>query len=415
MISAARSILAFIIYGIIAATVFSSNGCSTSRDTEGFFIETRPDGVVVVHNSDRGSWRPNDVWQIEEIVRIGEIEGDDPYIFGNIRDVCIDPDGRTFILDDRARQIRIFDANGLHVRTVGRQGEGPGEFQMPIGMTWAPDGNLWVVDVANSRFTVFTPDGDLLSTHRRELVGYSATWQGAFATDGALYEPGSSIDPGTGQSRRVYIRQVLQDGKLGETDRFDLPDFNTPFYRVEFQGGAMNLRIPYAPEPSWIFDGNDGIWVATGDQYRFWHQSLTGETTRIVELARVSVAVSDSERTTARNGIERILQRVAGGVDQVDFSKIPRHKPAHGPIVLDDQGYIWVVQTLPESPSADNSTPLTVFDIFDPDGRYLGPLTVRIAKWPIPVIAAGRIVGVIREDSGLERVIVYRIYTDNSH
>ncbi len=404
----------FLVYGTITTTAVGIGGCSSDLDTEGPSIETLPDGVVIVHNPDRGLWHSGEAWEIEEVVRIGAIEGAEPYLFENIRDIHLDSDGRIYILDDRARQVRIFDPSGNHVRTVGRQGEGPGEFQMPIGMTFDLDGNLWVVDVMSSRFTVLSSDGDLLSIIRRVIVGFSARWQGAFANDGALYEPGSSIDSSTGNSSKVYIRQVLQDGGLVETGRYNLPDFDTPFYRVEFQGGAMNLPIPYSPQPSWVFDGNDGIWVATGDQYRFWHQSLTGTRTRIVELQREPIAVSEAERTEAHDNIERILQRVAGGVDQVDFSKIPRHKPAHGPIVLDDQGFIWVMQTLPDSPSAENSAPLTVFDVFDPDGRYLGSLDVRISLGPLPVIVADRIAGVIQEESGLERVVIYQIHKDDN-
>ncbi|MFC1529221.1 6-bladed beta-propeller [Gemmatimonadota bacterium] len=411
MCSATRSISMFLVLGAITATAVGTGGCSSDQDTEGPYIETLPDGVVVVHNPDRGLWLSGDGWKIEEVVRIGAVEGAEPYIFENIRDIHLDSDGRIYILDDRARQVRVFDPGGNHVYTVGRQGEGPGEFRMPIGMTSDPDGNLWVVDVMSSRFTVLSPDGNLLNTIRREIVGFSARWQGAFSSDGALYEPGSSIDPDTGSSSNFYIRQVLQDGGLIETGRYELPDFDTPFYLVEFQGGAMSLPIPFSPQPGWVYDGKGGIWVATGDQYRFWHQSLSGTRTRIVELQREPIAVTESDRAEAHDDIEQYLRRVAGGVDQIDFSKIPRHKPAHGPIILDDQGYIWVVQTLPASPIAENGTPSNVFDVFDPEGRYLGPLEVTISLGPLPVIVAGRIAGVIREESGLERVVIYQIHT----
>jgi len=401
-----RLLYSLIITGLTATIAVGTSGCGKREEAAGISIETRDDGVVVVHNPDHGLWRAGDAWEIEEIVRIGEVEGDEPYVFERIRDVHIDADGRIFILDGRAKQIRIFDSSGIHIRTVGRQGEGPREFQMPIGMAWSPDGNLWVVDVGINRFTVLTPDGDLLNTHHRERVGYSAEWRGTFDRDGALYEPGYSIESETGQSKQVYVRQILQNGRLVETGRYDLPDFDTPYYRVEHPGGSMNLAIPHTPEPSWVFDGIDGIWVAPGDQYTFRHQSLSGETTRIVNLAREPIPVSDAERTKAREDIEHALRRIAGGVDQIDFSKIPRHKPAYGPIILDDRGNIWVVQTLPESPSAGNAVPQTVFDVFDPDGRYLGSLAVNISLNPLPVIAARRIAGVITEESGLQRVVV---------
>jgi hypothetical protein len=53
-----------------------------------------------------------------------------------------------------------------------------------------------------------------------------------------------------------------------------------------------------------------------------------------------------------------------GGV--VDRSRIPDVKPPIERLWLDDLGYLWTQRSRPENASG------TLFDVFDPEGRYLG-------------------------------------------
>lgn len=58
-------------------------------------------------------------------------------------------------------RIEVFSLKGEHLRTIGRRGEGPGEFNFPSSLAVAPDGNLYVVDMLNFRIQVFSPEGEL--------------------------------------------------------------------------------------------------------------------------------------------------------------------------------------------------------------------------------------------------------------
>ncbi len=65
----------------------------------------------------------------------------------------------------QAEELRVFDREGRHVRTIGRKGGGPGEFSQIIGMAWRPDGNLWVVDPSNNRISVIDTAGNFVTSH----------------------------------------------------------------------------------------------------------------------------------------------------------------------------------------------------------------------------------------------------------
>src|SRR5687767_1702897 len=66
-------------------------------------------------------------WTIEPELRIGALEGDGPDNFGSIKGIAVDDQDRIAVLDAQAQEIRIFGADGKHLRTFGGKGAGPGE------------------------------------------------------------------------------------------------------------------------------------------------------------------------------------------------------------------------------------------------------------------------------------------------
>lgn len=83
-----------------------------------------------------------------------------PGHFVKPRAIVIDPSDRLFLVDFRA-QIQSFDRDGqllAHWQTPTH------ERGRPSGLTWSPDGRLWVADSHYHRILVYSPDGVLLET-----------------------------------------------------------------------------------------------------------------------------------------------------------------------------------------------------------------------------------------------------------
>ena len=76
---------------------------------------------------------------------IGIELGDSNYVFGQIAGVDITPKGEIAILDAQRSCISIFSPSGEFVQLIGRQGSGPGEFQLAVGMTFFPGEEGFVV------------------------------------------------------------------------------------------------------------------------------------------------------------------------------------------------------------------------------------------------------------------------------
>ena len=106
----------------------------------------------------------------EPALTIGVVDGPDALMFQRIVSVARDEEGRLVVADAGWGEIRVFDAGGEHVLTIGREGEGPGEFQNLSGAWPGSGGNIFAVDGWQLRITEFGPVGEIESVTRIEGV-----------------------------------------------------------------------------------------------------------------------------------------------------------------------------------------------------------------------------------------------------
>ena len=160
--SSTRRILfvAWVVVAVIALALGVS-GCASEAPASGWggTVDTLSSGQVSVYNPLGSLWSAGDGWVLEEDLRIGTLEGTGPDMFGAITDFEVDRYGRFWLFEGQAQELRVFDSTGSFVRTVGRKGEGPGEFNQVIGMAWGPDEHLWLVDPSNNRLSVVDTTG----------------------------------------------------------------------------------------------------------------------------------------------------------------------------------------------------------------------------------------------------------------
>ena len=131
-------------------------------------VDTLKGGRIVVSNPDSPHAGPEGVPTLVEVLRIASIAGVCDS-FGDVFSLAVDGDGRIYVADRQANEIRVFSARGECVGTFGRSGEGPGEFGMVAGIAWQPPGYLWAIDALRNRATVFDSLGTVLATHPLQL------------------------------------------------------------------------------------------------------------------------------------------------------------------------------------------------------------------------------------------------------
>lgn len=94
-----------------------------------------------------------------EAYRIGSFDGDTWETFGEIAGTAFDGAGNLYVLDRQASRITVVDRDGAFVREIGRAGEGPGEFRMPMAFTVMADGRVVVADLGHRAYQLFAPSG----------------------------------------------------------------------------------------------------------------------------------------------------------------------------------------------------------------------------------------------------------------
>jgi hypothetical protein len=386
---------------LAAAVIAAAAGCGTKGEAAATWhgtMDTLPSGQVVVHNTAEPMWPVGSEWRIAEELRIGTVEGDGPDLFGEIRSLEVDPAGRIHVLETQANEIRVFDSDGAHIRTIGRDGGGPGEFNEPVLIQFGPDGKLWVVDPQNNRLSVFDTAGTYLEGHYA-LGGFIMfPWPGGFDTAGDYWAP---MPLPSDDDFRIGLARFDRD--LTPIDTIAVPTDPVDRDGFELRRGDsfMMAGIPYAPRFRWRRAPNGTLWGMFQEDYRFFQLTLDGDTLRSFTREFEPIPVTEADMEQAHEDLEWFTRQ--GG--NVDWSKIPGHKPATDDFFFDDEGNIWVV---PESPTGSE---WQAVDVFDPEGRYLDriDLPFRLVSWPYPIIRNGVMHAVIQDELEVPYVVRARI------
>jgi DNA-binding beta-propeller fold protein YncE len=76
--------------------------------------------------------------------------------------MVLDREGRVYVADTRANDIKVFGLDGGYRYSFGESGDGPGKLNAPTYLA-AVDDRIYVTDTLNSRVQIFSREGDYLS------------------------------------------------------------------------------------------------------------------------------------------------------------------------------------------------------------------------------------------------------------
>lgn len=384
-------------------------GCGSDEGVDSGWrgrIDTTADGTVLVTNPSRGLWDADSIWRIQEVVRIGSADGRGPDVFGRLISIEVDGAGRIYAFDGQAQELRVFDTDGAHIRTIGRKGGGPGEFRQVIGMAWGPEGDLWVVDPSNNRVSVIDTAGQQVADHVIPGGFVIMPWPGGFDDAGRFYNV--VPDPGAEGFRTALVQY---DSELEPLDTIQTPIYpgEGNFFEARSESGYMRATVPFSPGLVWRLASSGRIWFALTGEYRLFERTLEGDTLRVISRESEPLPVSGVDIDSAIASLEWFTRQ--GG--KIDRSKFPSVKPAISTFFLSDDGTIWVVPVT-EGRSRERFAEL---DVFDDLGRYLGRLGLpfTLGESPTPIFRGGTIYGVSHDELDVPYVVVGRILGASTH
>jgi sugar lactone lactonase YvrE len=103
------------------------------------------------------------------LMKLGKagVAGDGPDTFNQPSAVVVAPNGDVFVADGHGgantnARIVKFTKDGKFIKTWGKKGSGPGEFDTPHAIAMDSRGRVFVADRANNRIQIFDQDGKFL-------------------------------------------------------------------------------------------------------------------------------------------------------------------------------------------------------------------------------------------------------------
>jgi hypothetical protein len=365
-------------------------------------VDTLANGAVRVRSSADGVWRdrPEARWRIVEELRIGRIDGDGPEVFGRVGGVIPDEQGHMWVLDTQAYEIRVFDADGRFVRTVGRRGEGPGEFGGFFGPCAfpGPNGQI-VVEDRLGRWQRFDTAGALVAA--QPSTSNLGCGLRVWTTDGRFLVVNTHTDLLTRERSSYFVVHALDaDGDLVPGDTFPSPTLppNPTVTWVSTSGvGRIISAPPFWPRGTMLLSPTGDFWISDGGgPYTVRRQALAGDTFMVMERPYDPVPIPDSIRDRAIDDFRREGYTAENGFDP---DQVPRVYPPIEQLLVAPDGTLYVRRTVAGGSAA--------LDVFSADGHYLGEAEVGedFARFSIRHLTSDKMYGIVQDELGVQYVV----------
>jgi hypothetical protein len=205
---------------------------------------------------------PEIEYKLVVVDSIGVEFGEEEYMFAQPQDPTLSSDGRIFVLDALKHTVMVYSPEGEFLDSIGREGEGPGEFNNPSGVEILPDGSVLIESM--DKYALF--DSTFSFVDQYVTTGFSP----------------------------LSIRQILDDGSF----------IGTKFILSVGENGPVTTRILgkfelFEEDPSVTFYSDENTWDISGDPGVF-------DFTRNREEGLIYCASTDGHVFYARSSINEL-------------------------------------------------------------------------------------------------------------
>jgi hypothetical protein len=304
------------------------------------------DGVTVVKNPKEPMYS-EDVFSLEEELSIGEAEGREEYMFSTIMSMAVDDAGRIYVLDRKEIHVKVFDRNGTYIRTIGKKGQGPGEFTLPSSVSITRQNEL-VVDDFRSRLVFFSLEGEF---KKNLQIAKSGLWRIDMDSEGNL----------------VGLVIVGEE----ENPRYELKKFDSELNYLHSLGysplPSESGINPFMGIISFRIDNNDQVVCGYPENYEIKIFDKKGNLKRKIKKDYDPVEITKEE-------IKEVTEGIPSGLKL----SIPKYHSAYRWFATDNEGRIFVT-----TQERVNDGEGYYCDVFDSEGKFIVkiPLILRPQIW----------------------------------
>ncbi len=352
----------------------------------------------------------------DPILTVGVVGGDPDHELFDVRGAVRLTDGRTVVANRGTHDLRYYDENGRHLRTVGREGEGPGEFDDVRYMTAIRGDSVITYDYGTRRASWFDASGDFVrsvgidvSSGTVRMFGQTADAQPSRALarfDGTLVvQPAPPIwlarqsPPGPGIHRaELNLFELDSAGALVQTlGPFQANEwFVTPEGRGNGRLGGPRFLVAA---------GRETMVIGSGVEYSFAVAAADG-TVDSVSFAWPREPFTEAYRQRRVRHVYEFFGQQESWRELYDAMPKPDSLLAYVRLVAEGDERVWL--GLDEEAETWIQAEPREWLVADQTGRLLGRVTMPDGL-DVMHIGHGVVTGVVTDELDVEQVRAYRI------
>jgi hypothetical protein len=326
-------------------------------------------GVKVIKNPNEPLYGEIE-FELEEDLSIGN-EEDENYLFYRLRNIQVDADGNIYVLDSGNNRLQVFNKNGDYLRTIGKKGQGPGEFDTPSFMNLDKEtGNILLTD-RSMTVQIFDKEGQYIdkSIHLAVLLRDFYV-----DSDGCIW--GKFVLPGMDENHS--IKRVISTGEIEKTIA-EIPYYTNRIKLSHSKAGYTANIGGYFFTHGYEYD----LFISKIDNHTFiYGNSKEYELVVVDKTGKTLFRIRKDEapEKITKNEEERIKIRISGeiakrGYFEPDISiEFPDQKPYFFSILTDSRARIYVRK----NPISRESDENHMYDMFSKDGYFLYRIIIPI-------------------------------------
>lgn len=292
---------------------------------------------------------------LEEELSIGR-EDDENYLFYDPRNICVDDQGNLYILERGNHRIQKFDKDGNYLQTIGKKGQGPGEFERPYSFVLDRNNNIYISDRRKIHF--FNSAGEFVKT-----IPLSDQVNNFFIShEGNIF---GLMTQRIEKERTRLIVKMNPEGKILK-NIIQLAEVDQVMRKSGNVTSTFSITHSYNYSLYFAFSPNNRIYYGDSSEYSFSRINLEGNVEMVIKKEESSPLISHKEKDKILGEFSELIKEWPAGVVE-EAVQFPAHRPFFDRILIDDKERIYIKKVKPVLDETGN----VEFDIFSRDGYYL--------------------------------------------
>ena len=328
--------------------------------------------------------------------------------FTNLRSVRELPDGRVLTADVTDKAVKIVDLRTGGVVAVGREGQGPEEYMLPMNLFATADGGALLQDMGNRRFLPISTDGNLGKSvsppnpppppsnsqgdrPRMMMMGGGLIDARGADAQGNLYFQGMALnfEEAEGPDSVPIMRWHPSKTTIDTVAWMPVTADMRP--RVQRDAGRTTVTVrmgggsAWAKQTQWVTAPDGRIALITPEPYQVtWLRGSTRSAGPVVPFTPIKVTDAEKKEYVARMARTRPTVMTFGGgrggpppridpprMEEIDFPETMPAFSGRDAVLVTPEGEVWVSRLR----AASDKTPR--YDVFDQKGQRVGEVTLR--------------------------------------